>query len=491
MMKKILLLGVGMLLAVSLMGQNVFSKYTLVNKKALLPYDLPYCFSLPDKQMIMLTEAKKNKMELLRFDEYFFEQWKKEITFDAAGNAPRAVLAGDTLLTWSVTSEKKHAPMEVDFRFFDVKTGSEYDPVHYTFDYQGESQPMIALSANHKKLVVGNYQAADSPADIAFSIFNIGEQQPLKKYSLKKERILAASQNKLFLADNGDLMFVQFDLDSYKLKSCFWSILTGTPSWMEESFYFERPPDHIGRVKIIRQGASSYFITFSALIEEELIGFGIVGLNVVFHNVMFAYNQNFRSDDISQVYEGYYVTGAKQKKKKLAVPTSLKHFDLAGAVINKDQDVILLFEQISPKPKFNYNGASGDMPWKIKHDDDKFYEGGDLLLYCFAANGQKKWQKSIQKTQYSQGSTHALSYLSHLAGNRLDLLIFESSKGGNFYILQIDTIDGSLMKKINLLPDKKYEYVRKYSLFLDGKAVVICTTAPTNPAKRTLQLIEF
>ena len=51
------------------------------------------------------------------------------------------------------------------------------------------------------------------------------------------------------------------------------------------------------------------------------------------------------------------------------------------------------------------------MPWKHKSKDDKFYSGGDLLLYCFTQRGQEKWKKTIQRTQYSQASGLGLSFI--------------------------------------------------------------------------------
>ena len=73
----------------------------------------------------------------------------------------------------------------------------------------------------------------------------------------------------------------------------------------------------------------------------------------------------------------------------------------------------------------------------------------------------------------------------------LDLLCYESSRGGNFYIFSIDTSDGSLTDKINLLPDAKFEFAKRYSCWLADRAVILLGIAPANINKRTLMLVEY
>jgi hypothetical protein len=131
------------------------------------------------------------------------------------------------------------------------------------------------------------------------------------------------------------------------------------------------------------------------------------------------------------------------------------------------------------------------MPWKHKPDQDKFYFGGDLLIYCFSETGQVKWKKAIQKSQYSQANGLGLSFIPRMHENMLDLLCYESAKGGNFYIFSINTSDGSLAKKINLLPDAKFEFSKRYACWLADKTAILFGIAPANIHKRTLMLMEY
>ena len=277
----------------------------------------------------------------------------------------------------------------------------------------------------------------------------------------------------------------------YKVETYFWSSKSKGINQVNSNFFFERPAEFIGEINIVRQSASSYFVSFTALIEDELIGFSVTGVNVVLKTVMFTHNQNFRRDDIQSVYENYYVTSPKQKKKKLAIPEVLEQFSLVKSIVNTENDILLVFEQLEIPTAFHENSASENMPWKPKVNEDKYYFGGDLLLYCFTESGEIKWKKAIQKTQYSQANTMGLSFIPKMEKDELKLLMYESSKGGNFYLLDINTKDGSLTKTTNLLPDNKYDFSKKYSCWLSEQAVVICTIASTNINKRVLKLVEF
>jgi hypothetical protein len=158
---------------------------------------------------------------------------------------------------------------------------------------------------------------------------------------------------------------------------------------------------------------------------------------------------------------------------------------------NTSNDVILAFEELELPVLYHQSLSGGAMPWKPKINEDKYYFGGDIILYCFTETGQFKWKKTIQKTQFSQGVSHGLSAIFSMENDQMDLLCSESAKGGNFYVLSINTTDGSLTKKVNLLPDKKFEFIKKYSCWLDGGSVVICGAKPSNSSRRTLMLVEF
>ena len=71
------------------------------------------------------------------------------------------------------------------------------------------------------------------------------------------------------------------------------------------------------------------------------------------------------------------------------------------------------------------------------------------------------------------------------------MIVNESAKDGNFYIMKINSLEGSLTRKINLLPDQKSEFNKKYSCWLNANAVIICGISPTNSNKRSLMLVEF
>ncbi len=475
-------------------GQSIFSEEDFSYKKSFLPYDVANTFSLGNKEFIMLAEVKKNNMKLGRYDQYFFEKWEKTIEFNKYESTPQAFVKDDKFVTFCITTIEEKKQIRVTFRYFSLNDGTESPATNYVFGMEKKTgfSPKLSFSEDRSKFVIYNYLVNhDNDKSIAFQIFEIGNETPINQYYLQPELLANPKSHAIHLSNDGDLLLAVTEASNFKTETYFWSANTQEMSKVNNNFFFERPVDNIGNIEIIRQSASSYFISFAALIDEELIGFNVTGVNVILKSVMFSYNQNFRNNEIQSLYENYYVTTLNQKKKYLKTPEILDKFRLVKSIVNTKNDVILLFENLEKTTDFHKNSVSENLPWEHTQNEDKFYFGGDILLYCFTESGELKWKKNIQKTQFSQANTLGLSFIPKLNEDTLKLLIHENSKGGNFYIMDINTIDGSLIKTTNLLPDKKYEFTKKYSCWLSDNVVVICGIAPANIKKRTLMLVEF
>ena len=474
-------------------AQSVFSEKELDYKKPLLPYDLPYTIALEDKHFVMLQEQKNNLMKLGRYDQYFFEQWEQSIEFDEKEGVPQLYVKNDTICTYSFTILKDKNLLRVTFRFFNIQSGSEISKTQneIPFTWNERLMPRITFSPDRSKFVVHDFLGFGDDKDmVQFHVYQTGKEDAKMKYALPGEMFLKDASN-LHLDDNGDLLLARVNAMDYKVQTVFWNSLTEEQSQIESNFFLQRPPDKIGNIEITRQGASSYLIAFAAQIEDELIGFGMLGVNVILKTIMITHHQNFTSDEINELYASYYLTGEKQKKKRLKTPLKLNNFRLIKSMVSSSNDVIFAFEELEFPVPYHEPLRGGPMPWKPKLKEDKFYFGGDILLYCFTETGQFKWKKTIQKTQFSKAVGHGLSTIFRMENDQMDLLCSESSKGGNFYVLSINTADGSLAQKVNLMPDKKYEFVKKLSCWLDASSVVICGAKPTNSSRRTLMLVEF
>ena len=475
-------------------GQNIFSEKAFENKNEFLPYDVPYTFPLEDKEFIMLSELKKNRMILGRYDEYFFEKWEREIEFDKNESTPQLFIKGDSIVTFSFTSASEKNQFKLSFRYFELQNGTDSTSTNYAFDAMENERfsPKISFSTDRSKFVVYNYLVKHQDSSkMEFQIFELGRELPLIKHYLNIEKFTSTKSNAVSLSNDGDLLMVLIEVDNFKIETYYWASNSKEARRIQNNFFFERPAGKIGNINIIRQSNSSYFVSFSALIEEELIGFNVTGINVVLRTVMFSHNQNFRKNEIESLYDNYYVTSNDQRKKHLEVPDILEGFRLVGSFENTENDVIILIENLEIPTPFHEKSASGNMAWKYKTKQDKFYFGGDILLYCFTETGEIKWKKSIQKTQFSQANSLGLSFIPRMNKDALKLFLYESSKNGNFYILDINASDGSLIKTTNLLPDEKFEFTKKYSCWLNDNAMVICGISPTNYKKRTLMLVEF
>ena len=476
------------------LGQNIFSEKAFENKNKFLPYDVPYTFPLEDKEFVMLSELKKNRMILGRYDEYFFEKWEREIEFDKNESTPQLFIKGDSIVTFSFTSASEKNQFKLSFRYFELQNGTDSTSTNYAFDAMENERfsPKISFSTDRSKFVVYNYLVKHQDSSkVEFQIFELGRELPLIKHYLNIEKFTSTKSNAVSLSNDGDLLMVLIEVDNFKIETYYWASNSKEARRIQNNFFFERPAGKIGNINIIRQSNSSYFVSFSAFIEEELIGFNVTGINVVLRTVMFSHNQNFRKNEIESLYDNYYVTSNDQRKKHLEVPDILEGFRLVGSFENTENDVIILIENLEIPTPFHEKSASGNMAWKYKTKQDKFYFGGDILLYCFTETGEIKWKKSIQKTQFSQANSLGLSFIPRMNKDALKLFLYESSKNGNFYILDINASDGSLIKTTNLLPDEKFEFTKKYSCWLNDNAMVICGISPTNYKKRTLMLVEF
>ena len=475
-------------------GQNIFSEKDFEYKKAFLPYDVPYIFALEDKHFILLSEQKKNHMKLGRYDQYFFDQWEREVELKEEESAPQVFLKGDSLVLYSITSFYKEKKIHLSFRFFDVNNGDEFKPSYYTVEASDlkENPPQLAFCETRSKFVVFNYMNDEgSSGQLEGHIYSLGQDSPLKTIHYQQD---IASGNRTVaghLSNDGHFCLVSVNPGDFKVETYFWGSNGSEASKVNNNFFFERPVNSIGEINIVRQSPSSYFVSFTAKIGEELIGFNVTGFNVVLKTVMFSHNQNLRKDDINSLYENYHFTTIKQKKKDLEAPEILENFRLVDSYVNLDNDITLIIEELELPVDYFKNAPSQNMDWKHKSKDDKFFDGGDILMYSFSENGQLKWKRAIQKTQYSQANGLGLSFISRVKGNNLKLLLHESSKDGNFYIIELNSLDGTLINKINLMPDRKFEFTKKYSCWLTDDSLIICGIAPANIFKRTLMLVEF
>jgi hypothetical protein len=479
---------------VNLHAQTVFSEKQLDYKKALIPYDVPYTFALPGKEFIMLQERKKNVMVLGRYDQYLFEKWEKEIEFSKEQHVPEIFVRRDTVITYSCTVLKDKKQIQLTFRYFSVTDGTEFQPTSYVLEgeFSESINPILAFSDDRSKFVIYNYPiSVNGETKTGFQIFKIGIEKPLSQFQQDPSVFASPKAHKVYLNNNGDILLAAVDPVEFRAETYFRQFESTELIKSESNFFFERPPDKIGEIEILRQGASSYFITFSGIIENELIGFSVLGINVVLKTVMFSYNQNISQEEIASAYENFILTSEKQKKKYLVIPESLEDFRLVQTFENEDKDVIVVFEELEIPSGFHERVTDFDMPWKFKTKEDKFYYGGDIIMYCFTEAGIRKWKKAIQKSQFSQANSLGLSYIPYLQSNELSLLCSESSKDGNFYVLRINTTDGSLVEKVNLLPDENLECTKKYSCWLNADAVIVCGISATNSAKRNLMLVEF
>jgi hypothetical protein len=76
------------------MRKPCYRKGFFEGRDVLLPYDIPYILPLADKQFVMLSERKKKRMTLARYDAFVFESWTREVALDITTTVPQILLKG-------------------------------------------------------------------------------------------------------------------------------------------------------------------------------------------------------------------------------------------------------------------------------------------------------------------------------------------------------------------------------------------------------------
>ena len=315
------------------LGQNIFSEKQLDVPKAFLPYDVPYTFALADKEFVQLTELRSNTLKLGRYDQYFFEQWEINIEFSSDISAPQMYLRGDTIFIYCFTALRDEGATLMNIRLFNLSNGKEMPGNNYKLQMVAnkEYDPKISFSEGKSKFVIYNYLAQHEEEEKAtFTVFQTGNPNAISEYYLEAESTLSSGLSEIHLSDNGDIFFIAISPGDYKANSYFMSHKFQEVNEISNNFFFERPIDGIGEIDILRQGVSSYFVSFTSNFENELVGFNVAGYNVILKTVMYSYNQNLRKDEIEKVYSNYYTPVTNQKKKFLQVPKKLENFRLVN-----------------------------------------------------------------------------------------------------------------------------------------------------------------
>lgn len=479
------------LITFSVPGQQIVKEKEFEYKKPLHSFDVPYTLAQEDNQFIMLREHKKNQMKLGRYDHYFFKKWERDIKIEIAGSVPQIHQNGDSILVYSISHNEGIGTLELSFQIFNRHTGAPLGDVSENFVVPKNEHelPILLFNDSFSKFAILN--TLRNEHDYQYSVYQLGNRGPFKKYKIPDKNLVSNLTSSAHLDEKGNLMLTTIDADSIKVYVSYWNAGNGGISQVEGKLSLESETEKIGKIDIIRQGASSYFISVSTRLEDVLTGFSVLGVNVILKYVMFSYHKDFTPESIEDVYQDYLVTSDQQKKEALDVPEKLDQYRLVGSFRNALNDIILAFEEQELPVTYHQNYVNHHLAQKRLPLLNKTYSGGDIMLFCFAEAGELKWQKVVQKSQSSVANTHSLSFIPKIHGIQLDLLCQEDEDGGDFYILSFNTINGELVNKLKLLSDKKYQYVKRYSCWLSSNSLILLAVSPTILNKKTLMSIQY
>ncbi len=471
-------------------GQHIFAARKMDYKKEFFSYDLPNVYGMEDDEFVLFQQEKKNSFRLSRYDEYFFDKWSREISFSKKEGIPQLVVKGDSLIIINYTVDHKKQVVQLSYQIYNAKTGDQIDHGEHNLieGLKNDENPRITFSGDCMKFAIHHINNENQSE---CRIYNLAGSEPVKTINFDRSSIDESKTTRFYLDNNGDLFMVSIDPAAFRMETSFWDHSGDERVDVQNNFFFERPPDKIGSVQIQRISPSSFYVAFTADIEKELIGYGICGVNVVLKNVLFSNNTNFSQEDISQLYQDYWITSDQQRKKDLEVPKTLDDFRLVTSILGPQKNILLFFEQLEKPTYFHAMPVDHYLPWKVNEKEDKYFYGGDLFISSVSPEGNVNWTRMIQKTQHSKSDPMALSFIPRIEADSLRILTWDDRKKGNFYIIGMNLQDGSQTEHINLIPDKKYEFVKSYSGWINHNFVMICAISPFNSNKRMLYLMDL
>ncbi len=475
-------------------AQHIFSEQKMEYKKPFNEHDLHRCFDVGEEEFVMLMEGKKHIFTLGRYDKYLFSKWEKKLEFLDKESVPQIFLKGDSAIIINYTYSKKEKKASLRTQIFDTKNGEElfaqmFDPA---IDLDPAFVPVLSLSEDKSMLLLYHYATShEGEPRTTLTLFRIGNSTPLKDVYVNPDMFSSSVTTEVHINNQGDILLAVADPVSFKANVFFWGFENTHPIILESNYFFERPPDKIGKIEIQHTGSHEYFLAFSALIEKELIGFTAMLADLETNNISNSKTVNFHQQEISDLYSDYITTSDKQKKKQLKIPSNLEDFTLLTSYSISSGDVILIFEKLETPVLYQQSLSGINLEWYPEIKEDKYYLGEDIALICISPEGIIRWKKVIQKIQYSKENALSLSYLVQMKDNIMQMLIWDSVKNGKFFLLGINTLDGNEQEKIELIANKSYDYTKNYSCFIDENFILLCGISPGNSQNRKILLIEM
>ena len=479
------------LLSFNANGQQILKEKEFGYNKSLHGFDVPYTLAQEGNQFIMLREAKKNLMILGRYDHYFFKKWERKIKIEIDGSVPQVHQNGDSILVYSIFHNEQIGTLELSFQIFNRHTGAHISDALYNFVVPQNEYELPTLLFNDSFSKFTTLNLLKDGKGYQYSVYQLGNMGPFINYKIPEMNLVSNLASSAHLDERGNFMLTTIDADSVKANVSYWSAHNGAITQIQSKLTLENATDKIDKIDIIRQGASSYFVSISARSGDELSGFSVLGVNVILKYVMFSYHQEFTPSHIKDIYQNYLVTSEEQKMEVLAVPEKLDSYHLIRSFINALNDVILVFEEQELPVTYHQNYVNHHLIQKRLPFLNKTYKAGDIMMFCFSEAGELKWQRVVQKSQACVGNTHGLSFVPQIHGIQLDLFCQEDDKGGDLYVLSFNTINGTLVNKVNLIPDKKFQCVKRYSCWLGPNSLILLGLSPTILNTKTLMSIQY
>jgi hypothetical protein len=396
----------------ALHAQFVLSEKRLEYKKELPPYDTRKAMAVGEDQFVLLQQTDKYDFSLIRYDKYLYEQWATDLKWEKKWGLPHLLVHGDTAIVTAIRQESKLWKLSL-FRY-SLANGALL--ANHLIDIapadENGLQPEVLFSDDRCRFVIYNtYSTSKTAPAASFRIYDTATGQLVKVVEYTPEILNSSAAYAVHLDNEANLFVAAADPVSFKMQALYWPAPAREVTVLDNNFFFERPPDRIESMHINRLGASSYFVSISASIADELVGYNVSAYNVVLKNMLFTKDISFGPANIDSLYAGHWTVTDHEQKKSLKIPGSLQNFRLVSNLAVADGRIVLVFEELQRPVCYHRDAHVSYQTWYARQSSDKYLYGGDMLMVSYNFSGEVQWQQVLQKSQYQRAGVGGLSFV--------------------------------------------------------------------------------
>ncbi len=458
--------------------------------KSLMVHDIPLVKGYDENSVVILKEVKRGSFNLIKYDEDLKKNWEKEVDFSGI-NVPQLKLGQEKILLVSYNFNELTGALLIEVRSYDPSNGQEFSRVSKTI-LSGLNKfysPKIEFSADLEKFVVFNYKK-DGNELYQYLICSTEQLEVINTVTLTDQFFSAGTRMDTYLSNEGEIFSAYADPKFLRLAGFYLQPDKQQFEVLESNIFFRRPTQTIDNI-IVSKSGDNFYASLGGLVENELIGVSITCFNFNQYQVHFHKLIDFTTKYLYNLYQNTELAYPDVKKNTLADPIWLNGYSLMEMFINQENDIILTIEKNEIRPSYHNDFINSNLSGTL-NTDRKLQKSEDILVLAIDPAGDIKWDHVLQKYQVFKPYSYSLSYVSNFDGKNLNLFVWTKKGKKNFYVSQINTVDGNFMAKAKeILPGEKFTFNKNYTAWINTNKLFVLAQKNNRSGKRTIYTVSI